>query len=178
RALDAARADGWTTQEIFDAARGLRRQALDDLVAVYVAAGPHLRSGELTPREVTEKSRPLIEAAQRHGWSVDQIRDAVRAADPTAVQADGASGHPDDPASAQVGGGTAGAGVRTGFEAPEPPEPPEKPAGGRLSLAAAVELLMKSAGITDQEQLEAMLPSMVGQPFKPESLAREMRKHR
>jgi hypothetical protein len=183
RAIYAARADGWTVREIYDTARGLRRQALDDLVSVYVGAGPRLRSGELTPRQLTEDTRPLIDAAQRHGWSVEQIRDAIRAADPTAGRAsgrgEGASGHPDDPASAQVNGQGPRPGVRTGFEAPEPPESPEKSAaGGRLSLAAAVELLMAHGGITDRERLEEMLPGLVGAPFKAESLTREMRKHR
>ncbi|MEU3565396.1 hypothetical protein [Kitasatospora sp. NPDC006786] len=187
RAIGAAHTDGWAIREIYDTARHRRREALEDLVSVYVAAGPRLRSGDLTPREVTEDARDLIDRAQRYGWSIEQIGEAVRAADPTAGRPSGrvqeASGHPDEPVSGQVAGGGVRGPVRTGFEAPERPEPEEqqrseRPAVRRMSLAAAVELLMVQAGITEREQLESMLPSMVGAPFRPESLDREMRKHR
>ncbi|MFF7459621.1 hypothetical protein [Kitasatospora sp. NPDC008115] len=170
-AIDAARADGWRVREIYDTARVQRRRSLDDLVSVYVAAGPRLRSGELTPDDVIERNRDRIARALGHGWTVDQIQAAVRAADPTAVQADEVPGHPDGTVSAQVTGPASGTGIRTGFEAPDPK-------AGRLSLAAAVEILMVQAGITDRDQLAGMLPTLVSAPFKPESLDREMRKHR
>ncbi|MFI6158245.1 hypothetical protein ACIBCA_36790 [Kitasatospora sp. NPDC051170] len=122
---------------------------------------------EASPRTVA-----ALDAARADGWSVKEVWEAAMASKV-------ASGHPVQPASAQMNGlipaktihdGAAGSGDAGDERVPRQ--------GGRLSLAAAVELLMVDAGLTDRDQLASMLPSMVGAPFKPESLDREMRKHR
>ncbi|MFF4927168.1 hypothetical protein ACFY4B_41960 [Kitasatospora sp. NPDC001261] len=105
-----------------------------------------------------------LEAARADGWSVQEVWQAAMAGRVP-------SGYPDAAVSGQVSRPQADQ-LR-----PQQPERVPEQGNGRLSLATAVQVLM-NGGVTDRAQLELLLPSLVGGPFKPESLDREMRKHR
>ncbi|MFJ8628962.1 hypothetical protein ACIRD3_39780 [Kitasatospora sp. NPDC093550] len=114
--------------------------------------------------EATPQTVAALEAARANGWSIQEVWQAAMAGRVP-------SGHPDAAVSAQVNRPHPGEGR------PQPPEERVPEQGGRLSLATAVQVLM-TGGVTDRGQLELLLPSLVGAPFKAESLDREMRKHR